>query len=66
MSVGMNTMQDEIRELNLAYLILAQQMLRVDRAAAIYRLKILILQFGFFNIIFKMIFSWILDGTTVQ
>jgi len=35
-----NAMQDEIRELNLAYLMLAQQMLREDRAAAIYRLGI--------------------------
>lgn len=35
-----NGMQDEIRELNLAYLMLAQQMLREDRAAAIYRLGI--------------------------
>ena len=35
-----NTMHDEIRELNLAYLMLAQQMLRDDRAAAIYRLGI--------------------------
>lgn len=35
-----NGMQDEIRELNLAYLMLAQQMLREDRAAALYRLGI--------------------------
>jgi flagellar transcriptional activator FlhD len=33
-------MHDEIRELNLAYLMLAQQMLREDRAAAIYRLGV--------------------------
>jgi len=33
-------MQDEIRELNLAYLMLAQQMLRDDRAAALYRMGI--------------------------
>lgn len=35
-----NTMQNEIRELNLAYLMLAQQLLREDRAAAIFRLGI--------------------------
>ena len=33
-------MHAEIRELNLAYLMLAQQMLREDRAAAIYRLGV--------------------------
>ena len=33
-----NGLHDEIRELNLAYLMLTQQMLRDDRAAAIYRL----------------------------
>lgn len=32
--------QAEIRELNLAYLVLAQQMLRSDRATAIFRLGI--------------------------
>ncbi|ATE60637.1 flagellar transcriptional regulator FlhD [Thauera sinica] len=32
--------QVEIRELNLAYLMLAQQMLRSDRATALYRLGI--------------------------
>jgi len=32
--------REEIRELNLAYLMLAQQMLREDRAAALYRLGI--------------------------
>ena len=31
---------DEIRELNIAYLLLAQQMLREDRPAAMYRLGI--------------------------
>ena len=35
-----NGLHDEIRELNLAYLMLTQQMLRDDRAAAIYRLGI--------------------------
>ena len=35
-----NGMHDEIRELNLAYLMLAQQMLREDRTAAIYRLGV--------------------------
>ncbi|HRH73402.1 flagellar transcriptional regulator FlhD [Zoogloea sp.] len=33
-------MHAEIRELNLAYLMLAQQMLREDRAVAIYRLGV--------------------------
>jgi flagellar transcriptional activator FlhD len=33
-------MQEEIRELNLAYLMLAQQMVRDDREAAMYRLGI--------------------------
>jgi len=32
--------QEEIRELNLAYLMLAQQMLRDDRATALFRLGI--------------------------
>jgi flagellar transcriptional activator FlhD len=32
--------QDDIRELNLAYLMLAQQMLRSDRATALFRLGI--------------------------
>lgn len=32
--------QAEIRELNLAYLVLAQQMLRSDRATAVFRLGI--------------------------
>jgi flagellar transcriptional activator FlhD len=32
--------QDEIRELNLAYLMLAQQMVREDRESAMYRLGI--------------------------
>ncbi len=38
----MNTpdMLDEIRELNLAYLVLAQQMIREDKTAAVYRLGI--------------------------
>ena len=35
-----NGLHDEIRELNLAYLMLTQHMLRDDRAAAIYRLGI--------------------------
>lgn len=43
--VGWKTMdrpdfQDDIRELNLAYLLLAQQMLRSDRATALFRLGI--------------------------
>jgi flagellar transcriptional activator FlhD len=43
--VGWKTMdrpdfQDDIRELNLAYLMLAQQMLRSDRATALFRLGI--------------------------
>ena len=33
-------LQDEIRELNLAYLMLAQQMVREDREAAMFRLGI--------------------------
>ncbi len=33
-------MQEEIRELNLAYLMLAQQMVREDREAAMFRLGI--------------------------
>jgi len=35
-----DTMLDEIRETNLAYLMLAQQMLRKDRTQALYRLGI--------------------------
>ena len=35
-----NGLHEEIRELNLAYLMLTQHMLREDRAAAIYRLGI--------------------------
>jgi len=35
-----NTMMAEIREANLSYLMLAQQMLRSDRAAALFRLGI--------------------------
>ncbi|NTV12083.1 MAG: flagellar transcriptional regulator FlhD [Zoogloea sp.] len=35
-----NGLRDEIRELNLAFLMLAQQMLRQDRAAALYRLGV--------------------------
>lgn len=35
-----NGFLDEIRELNLAYLMLAQQMLREDREAAMFRLGI--------------------------
>jgi flagellar transcriptional activator FlhD len=34
------TLQDEIREINLAYLMLAQRMLREDREAAMFRLGI--------------------------
>ncbi len=33
-------LRDEIRELNLAYLVLAQHLLREDRAQALYRLGI--------------------------
>ncbi|WP_333841872.1 flagellar transcriptional regulator FlhD [Pelomicrobium sp.] len=33
-------LMEEIRELNLAYLLLAQQMVRQDRGAALYRLGI--------------------------
>ena len=35
-----NQILDEIREINLSYLLLAQQMLREDRIAAMYRLGI--------------------------
>lgn len=35
-----NGMADQIRELNLTYLMLAQQMLREDKAAAVYRLGV--------------------------
>lgn len=35
-----NQILDEIRELNLSYLLLAQQMLREDKIAAMYRLGI--------------------------
>ena len=35
-----NTMYSEIKELNLAYLMLAQHMLRDDRDAAMYRLGV--------------------------
>mgnify|MGYP001219917166 CR=1 FL=1 len=34
------TLQDEIREINLAYLMLAQRMLREDRETAMFRLGI--------------------------
>lgn len=34
------TLQDEIREINLAYLMLAQRMLREDREAAMFRLGV--------------------------
>jgi flagellar transcriptional activator FlhD len=40
MIMSANGLHDEIRELNLAYLMLTQHMLRDDRAAAIYRLGI--------------------------
>lgn len=36
----MTTLQDEIRELNLAYLMLAQRMLREDREGALFRLGV--------------------------
>ena len=36
----MDTMLDEIRETNLSYLMLAQNMIRKDRAQALYRLGI--------------------------
>lgn len=35
-----NRLMQEIRELNLTYLLLAQQMAREDRAAAVYRLGV--------------------------
>lgn len=35
-----NTLLDEIQDLNLSYLLLAQRMLREDRTAAMFRLKI--------------------------
>ena len=35
-----SALQEEIRDLNLAYLMLAQQMLREDRESAMYRLGI--------------------------
>lgn len=38
--MGTNQILDEIREINLSYLLLAQQMLREDRVAAMYRLGI--------------------------
>lgn len=34
------TLQDEIHELNLTYLLLAQRMLKEDRATAMFRLKV--------------------------
>jgi flagellar transcriptional activator FlhD len=34
------TLQDEIREINLAYLMLAQRMLREDRESAMFRLGV--------------------------
>lgn len=34
------TLQDEIQELNLTYLLLAQRMIKEDRATAMFRLKI--------------------------
>lgn len=38
--MNMNDMMAEIRDANLSYLMLAQQMIRSDRAAAIYRLGV--------------------------
>ncbi len=38
--MGADQMMTEIREVNLSYMMLAQQMLREDKAAAIYRLGI--------------------------
>lgn len=38
--MGADQMMAEIREVNLTYLMLAQQMLRADKPAAIYRLGI--------------------------
>ncbi len=38
--MGADQMMTEIREVNLTYMMLAQQMLREDKAAAIYRLGI--------------------------
>src|SRR5690606_41662355 len=39
-STAMSKLHDEIREANLTYLMLAQQMLRTDRAEALFRLGI--------------------------
>lgn len=38
--MNIDTMMSEIRELNLSYLMLAQQMIRADKEAAIFRLGI--------------------------
>lgn len=38
--MGVHQMMEEIKEINLAYMMLAQHMLREDRAAAVYRLGI--------------------------
>lgn len=35
-----NQLQEEIKEINLSYLLLVQQMIKVDRAAAIFRLGV--------------------------
>lgn len=40
MSMNMNNMMAEIRDANLSYLMLAQQMIRSDKATAIFRLGI--------------------------
>ena len=40
MSTAMDNMLDEIRETNLSYLMVAQNMIRKDRAQALYRLGI--------------------------
>ena len=38
--MGADQMVAEIKDINLSYMMLAQQMLRADKAAAIYRLGI--------------------------
>lgn len=38
--MNIDTMMSEIRELNLSYLMLAQQMIRADKEAAVFRLGI--------------------------
>ena len=38
--MNINQIQDEVREINLSYMMLAQQMIRSDKASAIFRLGI--------------------------